>query len=96
LRTLFGLPENELDSECRIMVMQVGSRIIGIIVDGVDEVLRISKEDIAPPPPTVAGLERDYLMGIVRRKSTLLILLDIDKVLDVDMTQVIDNVIVEA
>jgi purine-binding chemotaxis protein CheW len=81
LRALFGLPENELNSESRIMVMQVGSRIIGIIGDGVDEVLRISNKDIAPPPPTVAGLEQDYLMGIVRLESKLLILLDIDKVL---------------
>ena len=84
LRSLFGLPENELDSESRIMVMQVGTRTIGIIVDGVDEVLRISKKDIAPPPPTIAGLERDYLMGIVRLENTLLILLDIEKVLDGD------------
>jgi len=81
LRALFGLPENELNSESRIMVLQVRSRIIGIIVDGVDEVLRISNKDIAPPPPTVAGLEQDYLMGIVRLESKLLILLDIDKVL---------------
>ena len=81
LRALFGLPENELNSESRIMVLQVRSRIIGIIVDGVDEVLRISNKDIASPPPTVAGLEQDYLMGIVRLESKLLILLDIDKVL---------------
>ena len=84
LRSKFGLPEAELDSESRIMVMQVGTRTIGIIVDGVDEVLRISKKDIAPPPPTIAGLERDYLMGIVRLENTLLILLDIEKVLDGD------------
>lgn len=87
LRSLFGLVENEINSESRIMVMQVGSRVIGIIVDGVDEVLRISKKDIAPPPPTVAGLEQDYLMGLVRLEGMLLILLDIDKVLDVETRQ---------
>ena len=93
LRSLFGLPENELNSESRIMVMQVGSRIIGIIVDGVDEVLRISKKEIAPPPPTVTGLEQDYLMGIVRLESKLLILLDIDKVLDNDTNVDLENVV---
>ncbi|MHB8899167.1 MAG: hypothetical protein ACYC6Y_10520 [Thermoguttaceae bacterium] len=41
--------------------MQVGARTVGIIVDGVDEVLRISKTDIAPPPLTVSGLGNEYL-----------------------------------
>lgn len=82
LRSLFGLAETKTDSESRIMVMQVGSRTIGIIVDGVDEVLRISKNDIAPPPPTVAGLKQDYLTGLVRQESGLLILLDIERVLE--------------
>ncbi len=84
LRSLFGLPENELDSDSRIMVMQVGPRIIGIIVDGVDEVLRISSKDIAPPPATVSGLGNEYLEGLVRLEDQLLILLDIDKVLGGD------------
>ncbi len=81
LRTLFGLPENELDSDSRIMVMQVGPRSIGIIVDGVDEVLRISNRDIAPPPATVSGVGNEYLEGLVRLEEQLLILLDIDRVL---------------
>jgi len=81
LRSLFGLPESEHDHENRIMVMQVGSRTVGIIVDGVDEVLRISQKDIAPPPATVCSLGHEYLEGLVRLEEQLLILLDIDKVL---------------
>ena len=87
LRTLFGFPEQELTSDSRIMVMQVGTRTIGIIVDAVDEVLRISKNDIASPPPTVAGLGQDYLTGLVRLEKDLLILLDIDRVLDCEITE---------
>ncbi|MHB8903142.1 MAG: chemotaxis protein CheW [Thermoguttaceae bacterium] len=81
LRALFGLTETELTAESRIMVMQVGPRTIGIIVDAVDEVLRISRKDIAPPPPTVAGLGQEYLTGLVRLENELLIMLDIDRVL---------------
>jgi purine-binding chemotaxis protein CheW len=81
LRSLFGLAESNHDQESRIMVMQVGIRTVGIIVDGVDEVLRISKKDIAPPPATVSGLGNEYLEGLVRLEHQLLILLDIDKVL---------------
>jgi len=81
LRSLFGLAESDHGQQSRIMVMQVGSRTVGIIVDGVDEVLRISNKDIAPPPPTVSGLGNEYLEGLVRLEEQLLILLDIDKVL---------------
>lgn len=81
LRTLFGLPENGQTGDSRIMVLQVGSRTVGIIVDAVDEVLRISQEQIAPPPPTVAGLGNEYLNGLVKLDEQLLILLDIDKIL---------------
>jgi purine-binding chemotaxis protein CheW len=92
LRALFGLPENELDSDSRIMVMQVGPRTIGIIVDGVDEVLRISNKDIAPPPATVSGLGNEYLEGLVRLEEQLLILLDIDKILGAE-SQALDAAI---
>jgi purine-binding chemotaxis protein CheW len=45
-------------------------------------VLRVSQDEIAPPPPTVAGLGREYLTGLVRREKRLLIMLDIDNLLD--------------
>lgn len=84
LRLRFGLEEDELTDESRIVVVNVGTKTIGIIVDAVSEVLRVSKEQIAPPPPTVAGLGREYLTGLVKLDDRLLILLDIDKILGED------------
>jgi len=82
LRLRFGLPPQEPTEETRIMVVNVTGKTIGIIVDAVSEVLRISGDQIAPPPPTVAGLGRDYLTGLVKLQNRLLILLDIDKILE--------------
>ncbi len=81
LRTRFGLPDQEAGDETRIMVVNVVGKTLGIIVDAVSEVLRISPEQISPPPPTVAGLGKEYLTGLIKLKNRLLILLDIDRIL---------------
>ena len=81
LRLRFGLASESATDETRIMVVNVVGKTIGIIVDAVSEVLRISHEQIAPPPPTVAGLGREYLTGLVKLENRLLVLLDIDRIL---------------
>ena len=92
LRLRFGLTQEETTDETRIMVVNVAGKTIGIIVDAVSEVLRISQEQIAPPPPTVAGLGREYLTGLVKLEKRLLILLDIDKILGEEGTEAVKAV----
>ncbi len=74
------------------MVVNVAGKTIGIIVDAVSEVLRISHEQIAPPPPTVAGLGREYLTGLVKLEHRLLILLDIDRILGQEDASIVESV----
>ncbi len=79
LRSRFSLPDGQLNDESRIMVLNVRNRTIGIVVDSVNEVLRVSHEQVSPAPPTVASLGNRYMTGLVRLKDHLLILLDIDQ-----------------
>jgi purine-binding chemotaxis protein CheW len=84
LRLRFGLAEGAVNDDTRIMVVNIEGKTIGLIVDAVSEVLRVSQDEISPPPPTVAGLGREYLTGLVQRDSRLLIVLDIDNLLDAE------------
>jgi len=72
------------------MVINVGSKTIGIVVDAVNEVLRVSTDQIAPPPPAVASLDAEYLTGLVRLEEQLLILLDIEKLLGREETAALE------
>lgn len=92
LRVRFGLPEGELTDESRIMVLQACGKTIGIVVDAVSEVLRVKQDQISAPPPTVAGLGREYLSGLVKLDEKLLILLDIDKIFGEEELQAIKEI----
>jgi len=91
LRARFGLAESETTDDSRIMVLNVGDRTIGIVVDAVSEVLRVAGDQISPAPPTVASLGNEYMTGLVRLDEQLLILLDVDKLFGEEETAAIDE-----
>jgi len=58
---------------------------IGVLVDGVSEILRIPDESIEPTPPIVAGgIAADFIRGVAKVDNRLIIVLDIDKVFSVE------------
>ncbi len=82
LKLRFGLPETVQTDDTRIVVVDVGGKTIGVIVDAVNEVLRVSRDQIAPPPQAVQGTTGDdYLTGLAKVNDRLLILLDIEKIM---------------
>ncbi|MEZ7890863.1 MAG: chemotaxis protein CheW [Candidatus Wallbacteria bacterium] len=91
LRKRFGLEIIEKTAETRIVVVSVRERVMGIIVDGVSEVLRLSDDQIEPPPPVVSNIGREYIKGVGKLEKRLLILLDIDKILSSQEHSIIDS-----
>jgi purine-binding chemotaxis protein CheW len=106
LRKRFGLPPGEITKDTRIVNVQLvhddkqrGTKI-GMVVDAVSEVLRVSDEDIVPPSPIVmtgngdaasrAGISNAFITGIAKvdngpdAPGRLIILLDLGKVLSAE------------
>lgn len=81
LRKRFGLPVSDFTGQARIIVVNVGHRVLGLMVDSVSEVLRIPGRTVVPPPPLVAGIGAEYIKGIGKIEDRLLIVLDLRKVL---------------
>lgn len=82
LRQRFRLPEAQAGRDTRIVVVEVGSATLGIIVDAVSEVLRVSGEAIEPPSPIVTTVDLAFLRGIARVGERLVILLDLAHILN--------------
>jgi purine-binding chemotaxis protein CheW len=85
LRLKFGLPEAEYTQRTCVIVVQVqagaGPTLMGIVVDGVAEVLNLVASDIEDTPDFGEGIETPYLYGMAKVKGKVKILLDIDQVL---------------
>ncbi len=91
LRRRFGLPLADHTRASRIVVVEIGDQVVGIVVDGVSEVLRVNKGTIEPPSPVVAGIESDYLHGIAKLPERLVILLNLDRVLARDERRALET-----
>ncbi len=77
----FGLPRREQTKETRIAVSDVAGVTVGLVVDGVSEVLRIDRACIEPPSPIVAGVDSSFIRGIAKLDGRLVILLEVDRIL---------------
>jgi purine-binding chemotaxis protein CheW len=81
IRTRMGLPPAEITPRSRIMVVGVQDRTLGILVDGVSQVVKVPTPTITPAPEEVLRPGADYITGVARWNSRLIILLDLEKVL---------------
>ncbi|MCH5276721.1 MAG: purine-binding chemotaxis protein CheW [Desulfovibrionaceae bacterium] len=81
LRKRFKMPEIPLDSQSRIIVMELHQNVVGFLVDAVSEVLRIPESSVEHAPPVVAGIGSEYIEGVGKLDDRLLILLDLEALL---------------
>lgn len=80
LRKRLGLHKTDTDKKTRIVVVDVKGQILGFVVDSVSEVLRIHT-DTVEPTPRLGKIERDYIFGVGKLDTRLLLLLDLDRLM---------------
>lgn len=82
LRKKLCLKDVESYPYARIMICHVRKFIVGILVDGVREVIDISQGGIMPPPGILnVQMDHNAVWGIVRDEQNVVMLLDLEKVL---------------
>ncbi|MGF7184284.1 purine-binding chemotaxis protein CheW [Desulfitispora alkaliphila] len=80
IKKRFNMAVSDYSDDTRVIVIEVVGQTVGIIVDAVSEVLRISDDAIEPPPAFIAGIGSEYLTGVGKLDNRLLILLDLDEI----------------
>lgn len=83
LRMKLKMPKVEAGAETAIIILDLSPLALGIIVDSVESVLAVNKEEIQPPPE-VGGRETAYITGVARKEKRLILVLDIERTLSVD------------
>jgi purine-binding chemotaxis protein CheW len=79
LRIRFSLPLAEVNDAQRIIVVEVGHKRIGMLVDSVSQVLRIPEGIVEEMPEEVVSLEADFIRGVGKLDNRLIIILDLDR-----------------
>jgi len=87
LRLKFGLEASAYHERTCIIVVETrgsnGPVLMGIVVDTVSEVMSVDPADVEATPELGLRLDADYIMGLAKQREGVKILLDIDRVLNV-------------
>ena len=82
LRLKFGLAEAAFNDSTVTIVLTVANRVVGVVVDGVSDVLQLSQEQIQPPPAFNGSVQAGHITGVATvlngDTKRMLILLDIE------------------
>lgn len=84
LRAKFGMSESEYTRFTVIIVVLVGTRVVGLIVDAVSDVLDVAPSDVVPAPEMGAGVDTSFLTGMAKSEDRLISLLAIERVVGLD------------
>ena len=76
-----GFPPTEANSRHAILVVQIRDQSIGLLVEGVSEILTINQDLIQPTPDVASQMSKDFVSGIVATDGRMISLISIDALL---------------
>ncbi|MEK6662465.1 MAG: chemotaxis protein CheW [Pseudomonadota bacterium] len=95
LRVKFRLSKIEYDQFTVVIILSIGSRVVGVVVDGVSDVIQLNPEQVKPAPELGEARDTDYILGLGSTEGRMIILVDIERLMsssDVDLMDHVDQV----
>ena len=81
MRLKFNLEQVNYDSFTVVIVLNIGQRVIGIVVDAVSDVTTLTPQQLRPVPEFNSTIASDHLLAIGAVGDRMLILVDIEKLM---------------
>jgi purine-binding chemotaxis protein CheW len=81
LRMRFKLSHAEYNDTTVVIILNLSNRTIGMVVDGVSDVLELKSSQISPVPELVSNIDTKYLLGLATADERMLILVDIEQLM---------------
>ncbi|GAB3630464.1 chemotaxis protein CheW [Pandoraea terrae] len=91
MRIKFRLGRVEYDTQTVVIILNVAGRVVGMVVDGVSDVLTLARGEIKPAPEFGATLATEYITGLGTVEGRMLILMDIEKLMTSDDMALIER-----
>jgi len=93
LRIRFNLGTPAYDQFTVVIILNIGQRVMGVVVDGVSDVVTLTAKQIKPAPTMGTAMNTDHLIGIGTIDQRMLILMDIDRLMSSDEMGLIEKVV---
>ena len=84
LRRKFQMPVVDYNKFTVVIVVNMGTKIIGLVVDAVSDVLNVDESNIDAPPDFGDGFDTSFIKGMAKVGDNLITLLNIERLLDID------------
>ena len=84
MRIKFSLSEPTYDTSTVVIILNVAESVMGIVVDGVSDVILLSSDQVKPAPRLGGQIDIDYLIGMGTIDGRMLLLVDIGKLISAD------------
>jgi purine-binding chemotaxis protein CheW len=81
MRIKFNLERVSYDAFTVVIILNVANRVVGMVVDGVSDVLTLGADQVRPAPEFGGGFDTEYLVGLGAVDQRMLILVDIEKLM---------------
>jgi len=81
LAARLGFPPAEPTARHAIMVAQVGRQVVGLLVDGVSDILTITQEHIQPTPDVASDMAKTFVRGVIVMDGRLISLIALENLL---------------
>lgn len=91
LRLKFDVGKATYDEFTIVIMLNVADRIVGIVVDGVSDVIRLTDEEIRPAPEFGVAFDSRYLLGLAPIEDQMVILVNIEQLITSEELGVFDN-----